>query len=138
MKSSRPLLQYREIKSVSRGLSGRLKASQSMYSGLGSFSHWPVSGFFLLRPTANRNFTTVEPLLGRTRGASGLSVNRPISSTSFSLAMTSLQARGIARSADHLPRKLGEIHFPHITTAPRPFARSVAGSHAGQGWDLVN
>src|SRR5436305_12600316 len=58
-----------------------------MYSGFGSGSHCPVCWFFLLRPTANRNFTTRLPVFGRVRGGSGLSVSRPISITLLKKAM---------------------------------------------------
>ena len=47
MYSGSPFLTYCVIRSARfRLVSGRLNASQSMYSGFGSFSHCPVCGFF--------------------------------------------------------------------------------------------
>src|SRR5262249_9845825 len=50
----------------------------------------PPDSFFLPRPTANRNRTTVVPLFGRVRGGSGSLITRPISMTLFSVAMCDL------------------------------------------------
>jgi len=65
-------------------------ASQSMNSGFGSFSHWPVCGFFRLRPTANRNLAIRVPLF--VAPSVGLSVSRPINITLFSVAMCDLHS----------------------------------------------
>src|SRR5688572_28825062 len=105
------------MRSTSRKLSvGRVNASQSKYSGFGSFSHCPVCGFFLLLPTANRNFTTVLPVFGRVRGGSGLSVSRPINMTLFSVAMCDLRVTAPQREIALWLRVVcsGVGHFPKV------------------------